>query len=192
MEMASMCPAKRKTTILRAARSDCAELDRLAQAAFRAGALSHYTTEETRRILHYLIKVDRALIEAGRLFVLWEDDQPVGCVGWSNGGPLIRGAAGEIVSGDVDRGSGTAQSAEIRCLYVRPDRQRQGLATRLLRHAEQDAIAAGMHRFSLLATLQSVSFYASLGYRPLATAEIPMPDGDSVPGLPMWKEVSAL
>lgn len=196
MNTQSLCLPPRGVAIRRAVPADCAELDRLALTAFRHAAPAHYTAGQTTRILRFLIKIDRGLITTGRLFVLQDDGRLIGCAGWSSGGPLIRGAADEVgsLAGTGRNGDGPGPDdrpgAEIRCVYVHPDRHRRGVAKRLLVTAERDAVAAGHRRFSLIATLPSVPFYLSRGYHAVQAIEIPMPEGAPVQGLAMTKDVA--
>lgn len=196
MQTQSLCLPPHGAAIRRATPADCAELDRLALTAFRHAAAAHYTAGQTTRILRHLIKIDRELVTTGRLFVLQDDGRLVGCAGWSSGGPLIRGAADAVAVEACAGRNGHGQAAddrpgaEIRCVYVHPDRHRRGVAGRLLVSAERDAVAAGHRRFSLIATLPSVPFYFSRGYRALRPVDIPMPEGAPVQGLVMAKDVT--
>lgn len=77
--------------------------------------------------------------------------------------------------------------ARIRKVFVHPSAARQGLATRLVRAAEDRARAAGHRRFVLRAYLNAVPFYESLGYRADRPGERPLPGGLSMPVMFMRK-----
>ncbi|MBB5695034.1 GNAT family N-acetyltransferase [Muricoccus pecuniae] len=77
--------------------------------------------------------------------------------------------------------------ARIRKVFVHPSAARQGLATRLVRAAEERARAAGHRRFVLRAYLNAVPFYESLGYRADRPGERPLPGGLSMPVMFMRK-----
>ena len=77
--------------------------------------------------------------------------------------------------------------ARIRKVFVHPSAARQGLATQLVRAAEDRARAAGHRRFVLRAYLNAVPFYESLGYRADRPGERPLPGGLSMPVMFMRK-----
>lgn len=63
-----------------------------------------------------------------------------------------------------------ADTARIRKVFVHPLMARRGLATRLVRHAEREAAAAGRPRLIVRANLNAVPLYESLGYRGVRAA----------------------
>ena len=79
-------------------------------------------------------------------------------------------------------------AARIRKVFVHPDAARQGLATRLVRAAEERARAAGHARFVLRAYLGAVPLYESLGYRADRPGERALAEGISMPVLFMRKD----
>lgn len=96
----------------------------------------------------------------GRLLLAYLDAQPVGCV-------ALR---------PIDE-----QTAEVRRLYVRPAHRGRGLGRALLHHLLRDARQLGFRRLRL-DTLPSMhharALYASMGFRPLASAPPhPVPGG---------------
>lgn len=56
-------------------------------------------------------------------------------------------------------------TARIRKVFVHPDWARRGLASALVRQAEQDAAALGFSRLFLRANVNAVPLYERLGYR---------------------------
>jgi putative acetyltransferase len=78
--------------------------------------------------------------------------------------------------------------ARIRKVFVHPEAARQGLATRLVRAAEERARAAGHTRFMLRAYLSAVPFYESLGYLPDRSGERSLVGGRTMPVLFMRKD----
>ncbi|MCR0983363.1 GNAT family N-acetyltransferase [Roseomonas populi] len=103
---------------------------------------------------------------ASDLWVAERDGALLGSAGW---GPQPDGAA------------------RIRKVFVHPDAARQGLATRLVRAAEERARAAGHGRFVLRAYLGAVPFYESLGYAADHPGERPLGGGVGLPVLFMRK-----
>ena len=97
----------------------------------------------------------------------------------AEGEGAILGSAGWLGQGD---GLG-----RIRKVFVHPRAARQGLATRLVRAAEERARAAGCTRFMLRAYLNAVPFYESLGYVADRPGERALPGGLSMPVLFMRK-----
>lgn len=81
------------------------------------------------------------------LAVVYEDGAPIACGAWKR----------------VD-----GETAEIKRIYVSPEFRRRHVATALIRALEEDAAAAGYHKFILETarnTDQSHKLYFSLGYR---------------------------
>ena len=70
----------------------------------------------------------------------------------------------------------------IRKVFVHPDAARRGLATRLVRAAEE---RSGLPRFTLRAYLDAVPLYEGLGYRAVEPARMALPGGLSMPVLMM-------
>ncbi|HVZ21867.1 MAG TPA: GNAT family N-acetyltransferase, partial [Vicinamibacterales bacterium] len=56
------------------------------------------------------------------------------------------------------------RDAEVTACYVVPEAARRGVGTALMREMERVALSEGMHRLTLLASLNAESFYSSLGY----------------------------
>jgi GNAT superfamily N-acetyltransferase len=54
---------------------------------------------------------------------------------------------------------------QARSVFVRPDRHRRGVGTRLMRAVEELALARGLDRLSLLSSITAQGFYQRLGYR---------------------------
>ncbi|WP_338665392.1 GNAT family N-acetyltransferase [Pararoseomonas sp. SCSIO 73927] len=78
-------------------------------------------------------------------------------------------------------------AARIRKVFVHPDAARQGLATRLVRAAEERARVAGHGRFVLRAYLGAVPLYESLGYVADRAGERHVGGGVTLPVLFMRK-----
>lgn len=89
----------------------------------------------------------------------------------ADGGRLI-GTAGWLAMEDRPR------TARIRKVFIHPDMARRGLATALVRAAEQAASAAGYPHLFVRANINAVPLYEKLGYR--AEAHGGMPAGDQV------------
>jgi GNAT superfamily N-acetyltransferase len=68
---------------------------------------------------------------------------------------------------------GVDSAGEVRSLYVRPELTRQGLGTRLLSHALEQARQAGQARFTAWATPFSLPVFDRAGLRLVGTVREP-------------------
>lgn len=86
-----------------------------------------------------------------------------------------------IVAADGGRVVGFGQlnreAREIEAIYVRPDRQGQGIGRRLLGELEQHARGFGLRSIEVSATLNAVGFYERNGYSRRRVAVHRMPTG---------------
>ena len=125
---------------------------------------------------------DAMLREAGYAAEVAESDVWV-----AEGEGGILGSAGWLRQEDGSGETGAGGLGRIRKVFVHPAAARQGLATRLVRAAEERARAAGCARFMLRAYLNAVPFYGTLGYVPDRPGERALPGGLSMPVLFMRK-----
>jgi GNAT superfamily N-acetyltransferase len=79
----------------------------------------------------------------------------------------------------------------VRSIFVHPSYARLGLGSRLVRHAETAAAAAGFRRAELWATLTGVPLYRKLGYAELSRFAVTAANGVAVPAVHMAKRLSA-
>lgn len=87
-------------------------------------------------------------------------------VGYLDGAPVVSGAFRLEGSDRL----GTTRTAEIKRMYVVPDRQRQGLARRMLAHLERAAQAAGYEALILSSGSkqpEALALYEASGYVPV-------------------------
>jgi len=77
--------------------------------------------------------------------------------------------------------------ARIRKVFVHPAWARRGLASRLVRDAEQRAHAAGYPRLIVRANRNAVPLYRSLGYEPLSEGVMAAPGAIGLPVVFMEK-----
>jgi len=75
--------------------------------------------------------------------------------------------------------------ARIRQTAVEPSRQRQGLASTMMRQLEDWLAARGIHSLSMHARASAVGFYSKLGYQPVGEAfvEVTIPHRKMVKSL---------
>lgn len=146
-------------------------MEEIASAAYEEGQISAF--------LRHGEAVLSEMIEKAHLWVAMHDDRIVGCAGWCRPGAIR-------LSG-LPRNEGR-QEAEIRCVHVRPDWIRRGVACQLMSHIGSELSMRKIERVSLLSTLGGVAFYRALGFRALFQEEL-MIDGVGVPGIAMFKSL---
>jgi len=130
---------------LRLARPDDADaIQALMRASIRDIFPSFYDELQTASAVIHVGHVDRQLIDDGTYFVIEEADATrplVACGGWSRRGKLYTG------SGDADDDvrllDPTTEPARVRAIFVRGDRTRRGLGTRILEACEDAARREG-------------------------------------------------
>lgn len=172
-----------------ARRDDVPAIDALHFLSVQALAAVDYTPAEIEAFLGYLGTYDASLIDDGTYFVLEHAGRLVGSGGWSQRLPHAE---------RPEEGTRDAQapmrpyilsphSAKIRSIFVHPNYARLGLGSRLVCHAESEAVAAGSQLLELWATLTGVPLYCKLGYQVLARMAIPCANGATVPAVHMAK-----
>ena len=144
------------------------EIPRLAalvERSFRGLGAGHYTSDQIGAALGPAIRVDHGLVEDGTYFAAEMAGELVGCGGWS---------ARVATASDAPLPS---PRAEVRAMFVAPERARCGIGRALLAAAEQAIAAAGFDVAYLLATRSGLPFYERAGYRALAEHVIRLPGG---------------
>lgn len=139
-------------------RATIAEAPVLTDLAMRSKALWGYDDAFMAQCLEELT-VQPAAIEAGEVWVAEKGGAIVGLV--------------EI----VPEGRPDARWAELRLIFVEPDRARSGVGRALWEHAEARARVHGAERIALDADPNAVGFYLSMGMRIVGES----PSG-SIPG----------
>src|SRR5258707_6911534 len=121
-----------------------------------------YDERQIASALLYIARPDEQLIDAGTYFGPTEDEDMVGCGGWSRRRKVYSGSA---AAGDesalIDP---TTEPARIRAMFVRPEHARRGIGRRILRHSEERAEAEGFHSFQLVAMRSAGGIYEAAGY----------------------------
>ena len=131
---------------------------------------------------------DTALVHAGTYFVIEARGEIVASGGWARYLPHS-----EVAGAGLEEGAAllSPTSARIRSVFVHPNHARRGLGSRLVRHAEGAAAAAGFRLLELWASLPGVPLYRRLGYQEVARMAIPGGNGVSVPAVHMAKIMGA-
>jgi GNAT superfamily N-acetyltransferase len=155
----------------------------------RALSRDYYAERQIDSALIYIFGVDTQLIIDGTYFVEEEEGQLIGAGGWSKRATLFGGD--QFKSAGPDPLLDPLQDpARLRAFYVHPNWARQGIGRRIVTACEDAAFASGFQRLELLATLPGEPLYAALGYSRIEPVEVTMPDGISISGYRMGKELS--
>jgi GNAT superfamily N-acetyltransferase len=149
-------------TIRLATASDIPSLERLIATSARVLSRGYYSEQQTEAAIRYVFGVDSQLIADGTYYVAVDDDEIVGCGGWSwrrtlYGGDQRPMGAGALLDPAVD-------AARIRAFFVASDHARQGIAGQMLIACERAAAARGFSRLELMSTLPGVPFYRRFGF----------------------------
>ena len=167
--------------------TDVPALTALIDASVRRLAAGYYTAAQIASSLDYVFGVDSSLIHDHSYFVLEQHGVLVAAGGWSDHQTLFGGDQFQ------HRGEGrldpATSPARIRAFYVHPDHTRRGYAKRLLGVCSAAAERAGFSRLSLMSTLPGEPLYRALGFEPEAGVDYAMPDGTTLPLIPMTKAI---
>lgn len=172
------------TPIRRVSPGDGATLRRMQESSFRTLGAGFYTSEQIEAFLTHIGTMDDFLFHEGTYHVLTHGEAIVASGGWSRRTPRYAAVAGE-----AEAGSGAA-APKIRSVYVHPAYARRGLASRLVRHAEAEAIRAGHGEIELTATLSGVPLYIALGYETTGSIALDL-GGVTIRGIAMRKRLAA-
>jgi len=158
--------------------ADIPTLKELIPSSARELSHGYYTQRQIEAAIRYVFGVDSQLIGDGTYYVAIEDDQIVGCGGWSwrrtlYGGDQRPMGAGAVLDPAVD-------AARIRAFFVASSHARQGIAARILTACAEAALAMGFSRLELMSTLPGVPFYTKLGFQEVTRVIDTLPDGTTV------------
>lgn len=106
--------------------------------------------------------LDRLLIDDGTYFCVLEEDELVGCGGWSRRATLYGGnhSAGR----DPRLLDPATERARIRAMYTHPDHVRKGIGRLILDVSEKAAAGEGFGEIEMAATMAGKPFYERCGY----------------------------
>jgi putative acetyltransferase len=154
--------------IRRAGLADKEAIWRVHTAAIRETCKSHYTQEE---------------IEA------WAGARKPESYGLSiNTGDFFVAEENRVVAGF---GHLNREKGEIEAVYVRPNFERRGIGSKILRTLEDAARAHGLTSLHLSSSLNAVGFYERAGYEPQHEAKHPLQGGIEIPCVHMVKELKS-
>ena len=96
-----------------------------------------YTPEQVEPCIRYIGHLDRMLVDDGTYYVEADETGLIACGGWSRRYKLYAGSGS---ADDDDRLLDPAtEAARVRAMFVRGDRTRRGLGTRILETCEAAA-----------------------------------------------------
>ena len=106
--------------------------------------------------------LDRLLIDDGTYFCVLEENELVGCGGWSRRATLYGGnhSAGR----DPRLLDPATERARIRAMYTHPDHVRKGIGRLILDVSEKAAAGEGFGDIEMAATMAGKPFYERCGY----------------------------
>jgi GNAT superfamily N-acetyltransferase len=176
-------------TLRNAVPEDVIPLTALIDLSVRELQARDYTLAQIEESLKSVYGVDTQLISDGTYFVVEAAGTIVGCGGWSRrktlyGGDQFRAREDSLLDPARD-------AARIRAFFVHPQWARRGIGAMILEACESAAIAAGFTRLEMGATLTGVEFYRAKGYACAEAIRVPMPNGESLPIVRMWKAVAS-
>ena len=154
---------------------DAAAIEALMKASIADLFPAFYDARQTASSVVHVGHVDRMLIDDGTYFVIDEGDALIACGGWSRRDKLYTGS-GESAS-DARLLDPVTEPARVRAMFVRGDRTRRGLGTRILDACQDAARAEGFRTLALMATLPGMQLYQHYGFEALERTEVTLPDG---------------
>jgi GNAT superfamily N-acetyltransferase len=166
---------------------DAEAIDEMMKVSIRDIFPLFYDERQTASSIIHVSSVDRRLIEDGTYFVIEEAGELIACGGWSRRDKLYTGS-GEGAS-DGRLLDPRIEPARVRAMFVRADRARRGLGTRILEASEAAARAEGFRTLSLMATLPGRLLYERFGFTVIEETEILLPDGVRLAAAAMEKPI---
>ena len=177
------------TTHLRLAMpADEPVLDALMKDSIRALFPAFYDERQTASSVVHVGHVDPMLVADGTYFVIEDEDGIVASGGWSRRDKLFSGSDDQ--EGRVRLLDPETEPARVRAMFVRGDRARRGLGTRILEACEGAARAEGFRSLSLMATLAGVPLYERFGFVARERVSVTLPDGVILPCVSMDRPIT--
>ena len=162
---------------------DATAIEGLMQTSIGAIFPSVYDARQTASSVRYIGRLDPMLVGDGTYFVIDEGGELIACGGWSRRDKLYTGSGDQAA--DDRLLDPTREPARVRAMFVRGDRARRGLGTRILDACRDAARAEGFTGLVLMATLPGLPLYERFGFRVVERVMIPLPDGVAIGGARM-------
>jgi GNAT superfamily N-acetyltransferase len=169
--------------------ADAPAIGALIARSIRQLGAADYTPAQIEGALKGAFGVDTSLIHDQTYFVVAAVSAALlACGGWSRRRTLFGADTG--VERDDALLDPQLDAARIRAFFVDPAHARRGLGRLMLEHCEAEAVRSGFSRFELMATLPGKRFYERCGYTPREPLAYPLPGGERIIFVPMWKALS--
>ena len=146
-----------------------------------------YAPEQVEPCVRYIGHLDTMLVDDGTYFVEEDESGLIACGGWSRRHRLYAGSGS--ADDDARLLDPATEPAPVRAMFVRGDRTRRGLGTRILEECEAAARAEGFTKLALMATLPGLQLYSAWGFETLEEVDIPLEDGALVAGVRMQRPI---
>jgi len=131
--------------------------------------------------------LDDQLIKDGTYFMVFKDENFVGCGGWSNRQTLFGG--NHTPNRDNDFLNPEKDSARIRAMYTHPDWIRMGVGSLVIYLGENEAKKLGFKKCELMATQSGKLLYETQGYKPIEKILYKTKTNLTVPMIRMEKDI---
>lgn len=168
--------------IRQATYSDYRALTYLERQAFTELGSAFYPLQDIECALEHFEGLSVRLIEEVYYFVLTDSQENL-----LAGGGWSRGEL-EYMTSEAG-GQRESDTGVVRCVYVSPKHACRGLAQKVLRRIETDALSAGLRRLTLTASKTAEALYLRAGYSPDPYCDAHLPNGHILPLRPMKKNL---
>ncbi len=166
------------TPLRLATQDDIAAIDALMKASTRDLFPRVYDARQTASSVEHIAAVDPQLVDDGTYFVACEGADVIACGGWSRRDKLYTGSG--ATAGEARLLDPASEPARVRAMFVRADRTRRGLGTKIIEACEEAARAEGFSALALMATLPGLELYSRYGFAVVDHVDVTMPDGVSI------------
>ena len=161
-------------------------LNDLIAASVRILHVPYYSHAQRESAIGSVFGVDTQLILDGTYIAARSGEALAGCGGWSKRGTVFGGDHGPARQDTLL--DPVRDPARIRAFFIHPDFVRRGIGAQILRACEDAAATDGFSRFELAATLAGEPFFRAHGYVAAGPFEVPLPDGQSLTVVRMYKQ----
>jgi len=158
----SMVESKMKIRV--ASERDAASVDHVLQSSYGSLMKDAYDAALLERVLPAMTRANPALLSSGTYYVAMCDTNIVACGGWT----AQRPGTGEVLP----------KLGHVRHFATHPSWIRQGFGKAIYSVCECQAVAAGIETFEVLASINALPFYASIGFDMVSRMEQPMGDAN--------------
>jgi GNAT superfamily N-acetyltransferase len=164
---------------------DIPEIERVMRESIRGISVRTYDSRQVEGSLRFVAHLDRELVRDNTYFVVEENDEIVGCGGWSKRGRLYAGSGSH--RDDARLLDPATEAARVRAMFVAPRFERRGAGRLILQACEEAARAAGFRKMELMAMLSGHAMYLATGFRDVENVDAKLEDGTPFPLIKMEK-----